>query len=155
MFYERLGDVKTKLAVGYLAVGFLLISSALAWLGFIRPIYFIISSSPLSIMALLIFVNPQSALLKGSIVSLGNLTYSSYLLQFPVQLSIVLTLGMTPFKFPFYSDAMFVVFIAITLLMAYVCYYWFEHPAQRLLRAYFNVARDDTAGGRSAIIDAA
>jgi peptidoglycan/LPS O-acetylase OafA/YrhL len=64
----------------------------------------------------------------------GNMTYSSYLLHFPLQLALVI--GFTTFgiQIPFYHSGFFCVFMAGTLLASYYVYQYFELPAQRALR---------------------
>ena len=64
----------------------------------------------------------------------GNMTYSSYLLHFPIQLLIALGFAMSGRPIPFYDNWFFVAFITTTLLAAFLTYRYFEAPAQSLLR---------------------
>jgi peptidoglycan/LPS O-acetylase OafA/YrhL len=64
----------------------------------------------------------------------GNMTYSSYLLHFPIQLIIVLGFAMVREPIPFYQETFFGIFIATTLLASYLTYRYFEAPAQNLVR---------------------
>ena len=64
----------------------------------------------------------------------GNLTYSSYLLHFPLQIMISLAFAMHGAAVPFYQPAFFVVFIATTFLAARLTYLYFEAPAQAMIR---------------------
>jgi peptidoglycan/LPS O-acetylase OafA/YrhL len=64
----------------------------------------------------------------------GNMTYSSYLLHFPIQLVIALGFAILRRPIPLYDDAFFAAFIAATLLAAFFSYRYFEGPAQTLLR---------------------
>lgn len=64
----------------------------------------------------------------------GNMTYSSYLTHFPIQLLIVAGYAMSGTPVPFYSDWFFAAFLALTLLTSYLTYRYFEVPAQTLLR---------------------
>jgi peptidoglycan/LPS O-acetylase OafA/YrhL len=64
----------------------------------------------------------------------GNMTYSSYLLHFPIQLMIALGFALFGVPIPYHNTTFFVVFIAMTLLASYFTYYWFEAPAQNLIR---------------------
>jgi peptidoglycan/LPS O-acetylase OafA/YrhL len=64
----------------------------------------------------------------------GNMTYSSYLLHFPIQLMIALGFALFGVPIPYYDTTFFVVFVAMTLLASYFTYYWFEAPAQNLIR---------------------
>ncbi|MBH5371985.1 acyltransferase family protein [Bradyrhizobium glycinis] len=65
----------------------------------------------------------------------GNVTYSSYLLHFPIQLAMVLGFHVMQASIPLYDDAFFGLFIGITLLASHFTYRYFEAPAQGLIRA--------------------
>ncbi|WP_246667165.1 acyltransferase [Bradyrhizobium sp. UNPA324] len=65
----------------------------------------------------------------------GNVTYSSYLLHFPIQLAMVLGFSLMQAPIPLYHDAFFGMFIGVTLLASHFTYRYFEEPAQRLIRA--------------------
>jgi peptidoglycan/LPS O-acetylase OafA/YrhL len=71
----------------------------------------------------------------------GNVTYSSYLLHFPIQLAMVLGFHVVQAPIPLYDDAFFGLFIGITLLASHFTYRYFEAPAQRLIRAALLPAR--------------
>ena len=64
----------------------------------------------------------------------GNMTYSSYLLHFPIQLVAVLGFTFVRAPIPLYDSTFFGLFIGTTLLAAYLTYRYFEAPAQRLIR---------------------
>ena len=64
----------------------------------------------------------------------GNMTYSSYLLHFPIQLLIALGFAMSGSPIPFYDGWFFAAFVTVTLLASYLTYRYFEAPAQALLR---------------------
>jgi peptidoglycan/LPS O-acetylase OafA/YrhL len=64
----------------------------------------------------------------------GNMTYSSYLAHFPIQLLIALGFAMFGRPIPFYDVWLFGVFVSSTLLISYLTYRYFEAPAQTLLR---------------------
>ena len=64
----------------------------------------------------------------------GNLTYSSYLLHFPLQLLIVLGFAMAGSPVPFYDPIFFTAFIAVTLVASRLTYLYFEAPAQDMIR---------------------
>lgn len=65
----------------------------------------------------------------------GSLTYSSYLLHFPLQLAIVLAYRQLGAPIPLYSPLFFTAFFATTLVLSRLVYSHFEMPSQRLLRA--------------------
>jgi peptidoglycan/LPS O-acetylase OafA/YrhL len=64
----------------------------------------------------------------------GNMTYSSYLLQFPIQLTMMLGFSLLRAPVPLYGNAFFGLYVGTTLLASYLTYRYFEEPAQRLIR---------------------
>ena len=96
-----------------------------------------------SIIGLSFFVVTSFALLdevvslrRSNVVKIGDLTYASYLLHFPVQLAIVLTidaLGLS--RNLFLHPAALVAFIAGTFGLAWIVFQAYEMPAQGALRA--------------------
>uniref|UniRef100_UPI001C309864 hypothetical protein n=1 Tax=Stenotrophomonas sp. GbtcB23 TaxID=2824768 RepID=UPI001C309864 len=89
---------------------------------------------PLTIVALALAETWRGTL--GRRVSfIGHLSYSSYLLHFPLQLSfvsLVSVLGVD--RGFFYSRASFLLFVGVLLPLCFASYYWLELPAQRYLR---------------------
>jgi peptidoglycan/LPS O-acetylase OafA/YrhL len=75
--------------------------------------------------------------MQAMIVAAGNMTYSSYLLHFPIQLVIVLCFTVAGRPVPVYSGALFAVYLLTTLLLSYFTFRFFEAPAQRLIRGAF------------------
>jgi peptidoglycan/LPS O-acetylase OafA/YrhL len=78
--------------------------------------------------------------LQSVVVAAGNMTYSSYLLHFPIQLAIVLGFAAAGRPVPVYSGALFAVYLLTTLLLSYFAFRFFEAPAQRLIRSAFRKA---------------
>ena len=66
--------------------------------------------------------------------SLGNLTYSSYLTHFPIQLVIVNWCAYYQISIPFYEPWFFVLYIFIVMLISFLTYRFFEMPIQEYLR---------------------
>ena len=64
----------------------------------------------------------------------GSMTYSSYLLQFPIQLVIVIAFAVTGRPIPLYDYLFLVAVVGTTLLTSFFTYRYFEAPAQRLIR---------------------
>jgi peptidoglycan/LPS O-acetylase OafA/YrhL len=64
----------------------------------------------------------------------GNMTYSSYLLHFPIQLMIMLGFAIIRAPIPLYDETFFGLYLATTLLASYFTYRYFEAPAQNLIR---------------------
>jgi len=64
----------------------------------------------------------------------GNMTYASYLLHFPLQISIVLYFGYAGRAVPMYEPAFFCGYMAAVLAASVLVYRCFEMPAQRFIR---------------------
>lgn len=64
----------------------------------------------------------------------GNLTYSSYLLNFPLQLLVAVVVAATGISLPLTSPAFLLGYIGLTLAAAALCYTAYELPAQNWLR---------------------
>jgi peptidoglycan/LPS O-acetylase OafA/YrhL len=77
------------------------------------------------------------ASVQRTIEAAGNMTYSSYLLHFPIQLMVVIGFTMLGTKIPFYDVWFFGLYLAATLLASYLAYRYFEAPAQSLVREIF------------------
>ncbi|MGB9117013.1 acyltransferase family protein [Bradyrhizobium sp.] len=77
------------------------------------------------------------AAVQKAVEAAGNMTYSSYLLHFPIQLLIVLGFAIFGAPIPLYDVTFFAIYLAITLLASYFAYRYFEAPAQNLVRSFF------------------
>jgi len=64
----------------------------------------------------------------------GNLTYSSYLLHFPLQLLVATAVATSGIQPPVTATWFLGAYLSVTLALAAVSYRWFELPAQRCLR---------------------
>ena len=69
------------------------------------------------------------------VAALGNMTYSSYLLHFPIQLLASLGLGMAGLPIPLYDTWFLLAFVATTMLASHLTFVRFEAPAQTWLRS--------------------
>ena len=65
----------------------------------------------------------------------GNTTYSCYLLQFPIQLSIAIGFSLLRLPIPFHDQLFWAAFVSGTLIAAHLVYRYFEAPAQKLIRS--------------------
>ncbi len=66
---------------------------------------------------------------------LGNATYSSYLLHFPLQLALVIVVDAIGWKRDlFYSPAVFLAFLSAVIALSLLVHRYFEMPAQRAIR---------------------
>lgn len=107
--------------------------TAAAWDGGPDSVYVVMAGTP-ALIWLCLHVAPPGAAVAGLLERLGNLTYSSYLLHFPVQLSVALACGWLGRPVPFYSPKLLTSFIGSTLVLAYLCHYRYERPVQQWLR---------------------
>jgi peptidoglycan/LPS O-acetylase OafA/YrhL len=73
-------------------------------------------------------------LLQSAIEVAGNMTYSSYLLHFPLQLVIVICFAVAGRPVPIYDGSLFAVYLLTTLLLSYFVFRYFEAPAQSFIR---------------------
>jgi peptidoglycan/LPS O-acetylase OafA/YrhL len=67
----------------------------------------------------------------------GNMTYSSYLIHFPIQLAIAILFSRAKQAIPYYNPAFFAGFMIATLVASYYIYRFFEMPAQAFIRSRF------------------
>ncbi|RSZ55969.1 acyltransferase [Massilia atriviolacea] len=89
---------------------------------------------PLLVYVFLQGVQPVSARLRRVFGELGNLTYASYLLHFPLQLYIALACGWLGREVPWRSPWLFIGFVTATMLLSYWCYRHVERPLQDWIR---------------------
>jgi peptidoglycan/LPS O-acetylase OafA/YrhL len=67
----------------------------------------------------------------------GNMTYSSYLIHFPIQLTIAIFFAYTNQAIPAHSLTFFLGFMFVTLVASYYIFRFFEKPAQGFIRHKF------------------
>lgn len=78
---------------------------------------------------------------KGYIAThLGNTTYSSYLIHYPLQLAIMTIAAAIGFTLPMQSLWFLITYLIATYALAFLVYNKFELPAQRWLRKRFRVS---------------
>ena len=68
------------------------------------------------------------------IKSLGNMTYGSYLIHFPLQLLIVTLCKIFNYEISIYNHLFFLFYIFLVLFLSYISYREFEMPIQNYLR---------------------
>ena len=112
----------------------LLLGTALAATGVLRPMFYVALLSPLAMLALLALVRPRSKRVARGLTALGHTTYASYLLHFPLQLLVANLSGADPSRLPLHSPAWLLGYLALTFGLASLTYRWFEAPMQALLR---------------------
>ncbi len=77
---------------------------------------------------------PLHPRIKNALEAAGNMTYSSYLNHFPIQLAIALLYHCARKEIPIYSGLFFILYMMTTLVVSYVIYRYFEKPAQAFIR---------------------
>jgi peptidoglycan/LPS O-acetylase OafA/YrhL len=69
---------------------------------------------------------------------LGNLTYSSYLMHFPVQLITVFFLKKFNVEVSYEKNLFFIFYFFGVILLAYFVYFYFEKPSKNYIREKYN-----------------
>jgi peptidoglycan/LPS O-acetylase OafA/YrhL len=86
----------------------------------------------------LLFLSAQrlnvSPFIQKNIEIAGNMTYSIYLIHFPLQLAIAVCFITIDQEIPYYSEIFFAGFIFATLFLSYFIYRLFELPVQQKIR---------------------
>jgi len=69
---------------------------------------------------------------------LGDISYSTYLIHFPLQLlAILIFTSMNLSRQYFYTNTFFFTFFIILLILSYLSFHYFERPVQRIIRNKF------------------
>ncbi|RZI82827.1 MAG: acyltransferase [Rubrivivax sp.] len=132
-FTKRLTPKQQGTALG-VALAVVAAGLALATAGRLRPMFFVALLTPVAIIALLHWVKPRSQRITQAIVNLGNMTYSSYLWHFPLQLLGALVFIRHPGDLPAQHPAWLLGYLALTYMLAALSYRFIEHPAQDWIR---------------------
>ena len=66
---------------------------------------------------------------------LGDISYSSYMLHFPLQLCFVLFVSYANFQIDFRSVPAFLTFLLLLIGISLASFHWLERPAQSFLRS--------------------
>ena len=108
------------------------------WTGIITafaaiPVVLLLSVPPLLFLAAQDW--PALDRWQGPIQAAGNLTYSSYLCHFPLQLVLAIGAAASGIALPVQSPLFLVTYLAVTLVIARLVFERFERPAQDWIRA--------------------
>ena len=94
------------------------------------------------VLVLLAWVQPRSARIGRWITLLGNTTYASYLIHFPLQLLLAATLGPhLAERLALDSPLWLLGYLVIVFGLSVLVYRWIELPAQGWLRTRLMPAR--------------
>ena len=126
-----------------------MVAPALIWLFSLQsgivPGTFVLTYTPIVLFCLsgpLALSMPTQRLVQAA----GNMTYSSYLLHFPIQLIIAVGCSLLGRPIPFHDAWFFAAYVGTTLLAAHLAYRWFEAPAQTLIRGHLLSQRGHLLG---------
>ncbi|MHB8885754.1 MAG: acyltransferase family protein [Methylovirgula sp.] len=70
---------------------------------------------------------------------IGDITYASYLLHFPIQLYIILVLKLSGLRLDFLSPFFWSAYFSMLIVISIVSFEFFERPAQRYLRKIYEL----------------
>ncbi|HEX5357796.1 MAG TPA: acyltransferase [Aquabacterium sp.] len=118
-------------AAGLLAVT---MGTALLINGKLRAMFYVAVLTPVALIVLLDWVQPRSATAIRWINRLGNTTYASYLLHFPLQLLLACLTSSLGFTLPLHEPAWVLAYLIGVFGLATVVYQLVEMPAQSWLR---------------------
>jgi len=119
------------LMVGLVAMG------AGAWLvamGKLKAMFYVALLAPVALLVLLDWVKPRSVRVISLINGLGNTTYASYLLHFPLQLLIANLMWGHGVHLPLQHPAFLLGYLLLVFSLAAAVYRLMEMPAQTWLR---------------------
>jgi peptidoglycan/LPS O-acetylase OafA/YrhL len=96
----------------------------------------------MSYLPVVLFISAQrfrvEPFIQKTIEAAGNVTYSSYLIHFPLQLAITICFMFAEKEIPYYSEVFFAGFIFITFFASHYIYKLFELPVQSQIRKKLN-----------------
>ena len=70
-------------------------------------------------------------------IFLGNLTYSSYLIHFPLQMMLMISFKIFAIDLGVQSKSLFLFFISTTLILSFFLYKKYEMPMQKYIRSKY------------------
>ena len=91
---------------------------------------------PAAILLAQLVVLPRRQRIRTLLIALGNLTYASYMLHFPMQLATMLLLSQFAIPIPplVYRDWFMLAYLGSVFTAAFFVFRWVERPAQTMLR---------------------
>ena len=124
--------------VALAASGLLIILAVSGWLGALgdrakMPMLMLIASPPIVFLAAQDWTWLDRW--QRQIAAVGNLTYASYLIHFPLQLILAIAIAASAIRIDLGSPLFLLAYIGLVLGLSGLVYQRFERPAQRRLRA--------------------
>ena len=71
----------------------------------------------------------------------GNITYASYLLHVPIQITVCIVYALQQAAVPWRNPVFFSLYMMLTLLLSHACYRLYEMPMQSWMRRRLMPAR--------------
>jgi len=102
--------------------------------------------SSLVLLFILLFRDVSSRGWIKGMKNLGNMTYSMYMVHFPIQLAMYLLLAPRD-EHIFNNPLTLISFMAISIVTGWVAYEYFEKPVQKYLRIRFGTPRETLYAG--------
>lgn len=103
-------------------------------LGLVWADHLVVPMVPVLVYVFLQGVQPVNECVRRVFGELGNLTYASYLLHFPLQLYIAVVCSWLGREVPWRSPWLFLGFVTGTMVLSYYCYRHVERPLQDWIR---------------------
>ncbi|HUQ20092.1 MAG TPA: acyltransferase [Gemmatimonadaceae bacterium] len=126
-----------KMPLGVQSIIVLVVAGlAMAWLASFKGAerFIVIIGSSTAILLFFLFDAHLSGRVFSRLAGIGNLTYASYMLHFPIQLATVTILGPDAVHRLVSHRGFFLYYVVTTFALAYVAYHLFELPVQNFLR---------------------
>ena len=124
--------------ISYISLFFLIASPLLVYGLKIYQHKYFVTLFFMSYTPVLLFISAQqikvSPFIQKTIEAAGNMSYSIYLIHFPLQLAIAIYFMAVDQEIPYYSEVFFAEFIFVTLFISYFTYKKFELPVQNQIR---------------------
>ena len=110
---------------------------------FVKPTkqsFFILLCTPIIIYFLATKLKISPSIIKLS-KKLGNLTYASYLIHFPIQLSFMIYFNSKNEAAPYQNPYFLFVYIGVTLILAWFIFNFYEKPLQDYIRKIWHTKK--------------
>lgn len=135
---QSLVNPKYRLSLSVMSWSVVCLSPLAIWIFKLYEIHHFVNGFLIVYTPALVFCASQNMKVSPSIQKVieaaGNMTYSSYLLQVPIQITIAVLLSIVNTSVPLYHSGFFTLFIALVLITSYFTYRYFEAPVQSLIR---------------------